>query len=54
MQYNNVMLLLQMWTSALRIRVKMGAHVVIKSMDTLANAPQDTMVITVVMVSIRN
>ena len=31
-----------------------GGTVVIKSMDTLANAPQDTMVIIVVMVSIRN
>ena len=37
-----------MWTSAPRVRVKMGAYVLIKSMDTLVNASQDTMVITVV------
>ena len=37
-----------MWTSAPRIRVKMEALVLTKSMDTLANASQDTLVIIVV------
>ena len=42
------MLLLQTWTSAPRIRVKMEALVLINSTDTLANASQDTLVIIVV------
>ena len=37
-----------MWTTAPRVRVNMGAFVLINSTDTLANASQDTMVIIVV------
>ena len=43
-----------MCMTAPRVRVKMGAHVLIKSMDTLVNASQDTLVIIVVIVSVHN
>ena len=40
-----------MWSSARRDRVKMGALVLIESMDTLANASQDTVMKIIVVIS---